>query len=101
MGKKISIQTFLENLIESKNVYFQPPENVKIKYPCLVYDLDGAYINHADNSVYDFTKLYTITLITKNPDDSLIDRLLGLPLCTFDRSYRTDYLNHYVFSLYY
>lgn len=37
MASRLDLQTFLEELLESKNVYFQPPESVKMKYPAIVY----------------------------------------------------------------
>lgn len=98
---RMKIQEFLETLIESKNVYFQPPENVKMKYPCVVYRLSSTDDRYADNIKYRYTKRYDVTLITKNPEDWRIECLLKLPMSALNRSYSVDYLNHYVFSLYY
>ena len=49
MASRLDLQTFLEELLKSKNVYFQPPESVKMKYPAIVYALDDIENVHADN----------------------------------------------------
>lgn len=83
------------------NVYFQPPETIKIKYPCIVYSLDDIDTDYADNLPYMMTKRYQLTLITKDPDSELIDEIIILPKCRFVRSFTSDNLNHYVFEIYY
>lgn len=87
---------------EDGKAYFQTPENLKLKYPCIVFDRSGARILNADNLNYQITKSYTITLITKTADnDKYLDKLLQLPMCTFDREFITDGLVHEVFSIYF
>ena len=82
--------------------YFQPPENLQLKYPCIVFDRSGARITRADNVSYRITKSYTVTLITKSADnDKYLDKLLELPMLTFDREFITDGLVHEVFSIYF
>ena len=51
MASRLDLQTFLEELLESKNVYFQPPESVKMNYPAIVYALDDIDNVQADNGV--------------------------------------------------
>lgn len=58
---------------DEARVYFQPPESVKLKYPCYVYHRAPERTLRADNRLYHrFTK-YSLTYITRDPDDSLID----------------------------
>lgn len=101
MGQRVDLQAILENTIGSKNVYFQPPENLKLKYPCVVYAVDGAVIDYANNLPYIFTKRYQLTLIELDPDSGLADRLGRLPMCSFDRPYRASNLYHSVFTIYF
>lgn len=98
---RIDLQEVLETVLGSDNVYFQPPENVKMKYPAIVYSLDDIEKTFANNDLYLADRSYTVTLIDKNPDSVFIDSLLALPYCQFDRHYRSENLNHYVFSLYF
>lgn len=102
MGKsRLTLQTLLEELIGNKNVYYRPPENTKMQYPCIRYIRDGILSEHADNVTYRKTNRYLITVIDKNPDNPVIEKLLDLPMSDFDRHYESDNLNHDVLTLYY
>ena len=98
---RIELQALLENVLGSRNVYFQPPESVKLKYPAIVYSLSTIESRFADNSAYSRFKTYQITVIDTNPDSDIRDRVSELPMCRFRSSYTADRLNHYVFSMYY
>jgi len=98
---RIGLQLFLENLIGSRNVYFQPPPSFQLKYPCIIYNLSDINKTHADNNAYVQDKMYTLTYITNNPDDSMVDSISAIQMCSFDRFYAADNLNHYVFTLFY
>jgi hypothetical protein len=100
MAPRSQLQTRLEGL--SAHVYFQPPVNTKMQYPCIRYMLDGDETLHAGNKLYRRTKKYQVTVIDRNPDSTLPDVLMDeLPLCTFDRFFTADQLNHYVFTLFF
>lgn len=102
MASRLELQTKLEELIGSRNVYFQPPESVKISYPCIVYKLGSGNVKYANDSVYRFVNSYEVTYICKNPDIEFIDKMLGhFKMCRFNRHYVTVGLNHYVFTLYF
>lgn len=97
------LQEILQGILGSDGkAYFQPPENLKLKYPCIVFERTNALITYADNNPYQVTKRYTVTLITKSADnDKYLDQLLQLPMCTFDRQFITDNLVHDVFNIYF
>ena len=80
--------------------YFQPPSNVSMGYPCIVYELDRIVKKRADNGVYLKTRRYQVKLITKNSDDSIVDALASMVHSEFERHYTTDTLNHFVFNIY-
>lgn len=100
MASRLSLQTKLEELNENENVYFQPPSNKQMNYPAIRYDIDDIDTKFADDSSYICNKCYKLTVISKNPEPEIIDKLLDLPMCTFDRSYKADNLNHFVFTIY-
>ena len=97
------LQAALQELVGDKvKVYFQPPENLKLSYPCIVYDRTNALTDYADNNPYRVTKRYTVTLISKTADnEELLDKLLQFPMATYDRQFITDNLVHDVFSIYF
>lgn len=71
-------------------------------YPCIVYSLNKIDTDHADNLTYRATKQYSVTVIDKDPDSSIPDSILRcLPMCSFERFYPADNLNHWVFNLFY
>ena len=84
-----------------KNVYFQPPESMKMTYPAIRYSIKNIDTKFAANSIYAKKLCYEIMVIDKNPDSVIPEKLLQLPYCSFDRHYVADNLNHYVFTLYY
>ncbi len=71
-----------------------------MNYPCIVYNRDNASTKHADNLPYRYTQRYEVTLIDKNPDSDVIDKLAAFPLCEFNRHFATSGLNHDVFVIY-
>ena len=101
MYRRIEFHSLLCELLGSSNVYFQPPESIKMKYPAIVYSLNDIDTEHANNGVYLYTKQYSVTLVSKEPDSPVIDKLALLPMSMFNRSYVADNLNHTVFSIYY
>ena len=100
MSSRTSLQTELEELLGSRNVYFQPPASVRMQYPAIVYSLDGIEKMHANDDMYKALTAYSLTLIDKDPDTEFLDTLLKLKYCRFVRFYTADNLNHWVFTLY-
>lgn len=100
MKSRESLDTTLRAILGTGNVYFQPPESVKISYPCIIYDRTDYYDQHADNIKYRTARRYTIKAIYKNPDNKLPDKINELPMCSFDRQYIADNLYHDIFNIY-
>ena len=98
---RLEFQTFLETLKADRNVYFQPPSTVRMNYPAIRYNLLNIKNIPADNIPYFQGIAYSLTYITDDPDDVMIKTLSKLPLCTFDRWYAAENLNHYVYTIFY
>ena len=101
MAQRLQLHTLLELLLGSESVYFQPPTGKLMEYPAIVYELDRIDTNHADNKPYTHAKRYQVTVITRNPDSDIPDKVAALPTCSFDRSFTADNLNHTAFNLYF
>lgn len=99
--RRLELHKKLVELLGNNNVYYRPPENLKMQYPCIRYKKDNILINHANNHSYRKTDRYQITVIDKKPDNEVIDKLLELPMSGFDTHYESDNLNHDVITLYY
>lgn len=101
MGSRLELQILLEEILGSENVYFQPPANVQMEYPCIVYKRDPGETLFAGNIPYRYTKRYQVTVIDRNPDSVIPDKIAALPMCTHSASFPADNLNHNVFNLYF
>lgn len=101
MKRRLELQSELETLLGSRDVYFQPPESVRMNYPAIVYELSDIGNTFADDSVYKQDIAYQVTVIDKNPDSKIVEAVSKLPKCSFNRYFASDNLNHTVFKLYY
>jgi len=101
MGTREELDAILCETIGSENVYFQPPENVKIQYPCIIYSVNGNFERHANNKVYHRTREYSLLYITRDPDDGMIDTIADLPLCGMGKPYVLENLHHYPYTIYF
>ena len=101
MASRLQLQTMLEQLLGSRNVYYNPPESIRMKYPAIVYSRDKIEITHANNAAYSLHNGYSLTYIDEDPDNEMVDKIASLPRCRFDRSFVSDNLNHYTFTIYY
>lgn len=95
------LQFLLEDLLGSRNVYFQPPSGTKLTYPCILYQLDYVKASYADNNPYINGKRYLITYISRSPDQYMPDKIAKLPSARFNRFYVSDNLNHTSYQIYF
>ena len=101
MGNRIKLHELLCDVLGSRNVYFQPPESVKMKYPAIVYGLEDIENTFANDGVYLSKRKYLVTVIDEDPDSEIVVKISQLPTCRFNRHFESDNLNHDVFTLYY
>ena len=101
MDSRLNLQTFLETLIKSPNVYFDPPMSIHMNYDAIRYSRKSIDALHANDGVYKLLTPYELTVISRSPESHIIKLLLQLPYCSHDRHYVSDNLHHDVFTLYY
>lgn len=99
--RRYELNNIFKSIINNNNVYFQPPENLKMSFPCIIYEYARDDIQYADNLKYLINRRYTVTLVDKDPDSELAEKLNELDFCTPDRQYAANGLNHFVFTIYY
>ena len=99
MAQRLQLHQLLETFVD--HVYFQPPTNVKIVYPCIVYKRDFANTEFADNNPYNHMMRYMITIISPNPDSEIPKKVAAMPMSLFNRFYTVDNLNHDVYNVYF
>lgn len=101
MADRLDLNEILCKILGSRNVYFQPPATIKMQYPAIIYSLSSINNKYADNKVYFQKRGYTVVVVDRSPDSIFSDKISMLPYCSFDRSYTSDGLNHFVYTLYY
>jgi hypothetical protein len=101
MNRRLELHEILCEKLGSRNVYFQPPESIKMKYPAIVYSLSDVVVRHANNANYNMHRVYDITIIDVNPDTTILDSILELPYTSFDRAFVSDNLNHFILTINY
>lgn len=99
MGTRLEFHEVLKDICP--NVYFQPPPSVSLKYPCIIYERKNIDQQFADNIPYTQAIRYTLTVISKDPDDEIVIKVSQLPMALYDRFFTSDNLNHDVFNVYY
>lgn len=101
MSTRLELHEILCDCLGSRNVYFQPPESIKMQYPAIVYSRDDIENEHANNGVYMQSTAYNVIVIDADPDSEVASKVSKLSQCTFDRRYAADNLNHDSFTLYF
>ena len=103
MKSRLDLQNDLVDILGSNHVYFQPPEDCKIKYPCFIYERNNVNVKHADDVKYIKAMQYELMYISKDPDtNAFIEKVLdSFKYCSHTRHFVSDNLNHEVFDLYY
>lgn len=98
---RLDLQNELETLLGSRNVYYQPPENLKMEYPAIRYSKSGINSIYGNNIKYISRDVYDLVVIDKKPDNPVIKKLLELTYTEFDRHYVSDGLNHDIIRIFY
>lgn len=101
MVNRPNLQAELEKILGTRNVYFQPPESLKMNYPAIVYNRSDIDNTFANNGVYKQSCFYELTVIDYDPDSEIVNKVSKLPGIRFNRHYASDNLNHDVFTIYY
>lgn len=101
MASRLELQSKLEELLGSKNVYNNPPESSKMEYPAIRFSKKKMDVRYANNAIYSAMNCYEVVVISRRPDDPVIEKIMALPYCSYDRPYIANNLHHDVFTLYY
>lgn len=96
------IQSLLKELVgDGWAVYFQPPGQEKMTYPCVRYQRDDMNTQFADNVPYRLRTRYSVTLMSRSPNTDVLKKLAQLPMSTYERFFVADNINHDVFNIYF
>ena len=100
--RRLKLHNKLCEILGSTNVYYQPPESVKMKYPCIVYQRNTTRKLNADNKRWLSTDSYDVTFICKDPDSDIPNAIEdGFGKIRRETRYMADGLYHDPFYLYF
>ena len=101
--RRMALDNYLRSVVKarcgSENVYYQPPANLQMKYPCICYSRAKVQNRHADDGVYTQNVRYEVTVIDTKPDSEMAAAVSMLTKCAHDRNFISDNLYHDVFTL--
>jgi hypothetical protein len=102
MARPLSeLQALMGSLGGVQEAYIQVPPT-GLQYPCIMIERGSSSdVKFADNLKFHLLKAYTITVVDRSPDSAIPDLVEGLPKVRFDRFFRTDNLNHFVFQMFF
>ena len=98
---RLDLQDLLIEILDSDSVYFQPPSNVQMNYPAIVYQRERIVPVWAADKPYKLDNRYQVTAIERDPDSEVSNKLAALPRCVHDRFYVADNLYHNAFTLFF
>lgn len=88
----------MTNAGEEPHLYYQPPESIKLEYPCIIYQLGSINSTYANDMPYTHGVSFEATYITRNPASPVVTELAKIPQSKFDRYFVSDNLHHYVYT---
>ena len=100
MGNRLDLHNLLVS-IGGPNVYYQVPSDMTIKYPAIKYSVNKIENKYANDLVYNQDISYLVTIMSKDADCDIVDKISKLPKCSFDRQFITDNIYHNIFNMYY
>lgn len=100
-ARRLELHERLCDILGSRNVYYNPPESIKMQYDAIRYSLDVNSVNHADDVKYSIKRCYNVIVISRKSDPEALDKILELPYSSLGRPYTVDNLHHYPITLYY
>ena len=99
---RIDLHALIQRTVgEDVRVYFQPPADIKMSFPCIVYERVRTDTRFANDNPYLGTKRYTLTSINRDPDSEIPELIATLPMCTHSSYFVTNNLNHDVFDIFF
>lgn len=101
MHSRTDLREILYSIAGKDNVYYQPPSNTRMTYPCIRYKRSKIQNDYADNKVYIQHYRYEITVMDKNPDSKIADAVSKIPRCQYINEYVVENIHHTIFQIFY
>lgn len=83
------------------HVYFQPPDNYELDYPCIVYAISDKTDIFANDSLFSSYVSYNVTYITEDPEavELILTEFQDIRYSKFDSLSVTEGLYHLYYTI--
>ena len=101
-SRRVKLHQELVDILGTSHVYYDPPESIKMVYPCIIYERESGHSDYADNSTYRYTQSYQVTYVNHAVENDVCKKLLDhFQMIRYSRHFVADNLHHDVFYLYF
>lgn len=101
-NSRLNLHEELCEVLGNRNVYYNPPESIRMKYPCIRYTKAKPKTIKANNERYLRMECYTVTVMSTDPENDIADLLMDhFQYAEYDRPYNSDGIAHDVLTIYY
>lgn len=101
MRKRSDLRDIFYGIAGEDHVYYDPPANVHMKYPCIRYERSNMKDQYADNLKYLSWTRYEVIVMDKNPDSPLAEQVSQLPYCSYVNKYVAENIHHTIFQIFF
>lgn len=99
-NRRLKLATKLEEFCS--NCYYQPPSNVTMKYPCIIYSKEAPLQSKANNFNYVSVDKYSLTIVELKVDTGVAEKIRdAFKTAKITQKYIVDRLYHTKIELYY
>lgn len=106
--RRKKLQAILHSIVGTQsdnrksNAHFSPDKNVKLEYPCIIYNRYLDDVTYADDLNYSQYACYRVQVITRHPDDMIANEVLNrIKMSRIENRFIKDNLLHTNIILYY
>lgn len=101
--KRLVLHTLLANNFPDVTIYYRPPGNILLTYPCIVYERKEFEPSFANTAAYVVGARYQVMFVSELPGYSTVELMFTLNgqglVITSNDSYENDDLVHDVFTV--
>ena len=99
--KRLELHALLVRLLGSSNVYHQPPENLALRFPAIIYERVDYAVEYADDRPYHSVRQWQVSVVSQEPTHPVVDKFMELLTAVFKTRYVVSGMQHDVVTIYY
>lgn len=99
---RLFLHSLLQDTFPGVSIYYRPPGNILLNYPCIVYERRGFEPSFSNTSAYVVGNRYQVMFISRLPGYSNVKKMFDLQgqvIIGSNDSYESDDLVHDVFTI--